>query len=597
MATDPKVIQIVQDGGIGILPASPDYLHAKAGVSSFGPFNQAVYIPDLATLTSIFGTGPAVAPGAYHLKYAGPYYHIRTPTSTNGTIGAVTKTAATTSTGTMAVALSVYSLHAQMAAGAALDVRTGFTTPPITGLPRITLGAGGANPVNYTLYSLDPAGNQQSEVIVAAGPGDYTATKAVSAILRLTSNVDPVGTTDLVLPAVTPADAYPAIVKIVRTGQVGVSPPPTFILSLDGGLTYSSEIAVPVSGVYDVYTYAPGGLGQAVGFKLTFTNGLGPKFLEANDRFDFATTAPTWNSSDLTGTLNALIADDNTAQNISGVHIVGASDGTIFTIVDAIAEDAAFNKYRPLCYFIEAPGQGNASETTWANTLIATTYANCVSRWITVIADDTDIYDPSTGLFPKRNWAAAYVARTFICPISENPSHVECETQFGIKTDLPGIKKLYQTDVSRVRLNNANFTTLRTYPTRKGYYATQSVQMAPAGSDFLRLSNRRTMNVAMVTAYDATLPFLQGNLLADTATGNLDEFECRRVESKVGTPLRTVLKGGQRQHVSDVSIRVRRDTNFLADATIYEIIEMVPRGTVDKISQSIGFKNPALQVT
>ena len=101
------------------------------------------------------------------------------------------------------VTLSAQNYHAQMAAGGALDVTTAFTqynqsTQAPTRRPQIVLGGGGANPVLYTLYGTSIFDDSAiSEVITAAGAGTYQATLAYETITRLTSNIDPLGTTDL----------------------------------------------------------------------------------------------------------------------------------------------------------------------------------------------------------------------------------------------------------------------------------------------------------------------------------------------------------------------------------------------------------------
>lgn len=101
------------------------------------------------------------------------------------------------------VVLAAELYHAQMAAGAALDVTTAFTqynqsTDAPTRVPRIVLGGGGANPVVYTLYgtAIDD-GRAISEVVNATGAGNYDLTQPFETITRLTSNIDPLGTTDL----------------------------------------------------------------------------------------------------------------------------------------------------------------------------------------------------------------------------------------------------------------------------------------------------------------------------------------------------------------------------------------------------------------
>lgn len=88
-------------------------------------------------------------------------------------------------------------MHATVAAGAPLNVTTGFTDPLPSRTTRIVLGVGGANPVVYTVEGLGMDGRTTTDTITAAGAGTYDGVKAFRSVTKLTSNVDPLGTTDL----------------------------------------------------------------------------------------------------------------------------------------------------------------------------------------------------------------------------------------------------------------------------------------------------------------------------------------------------------------------------------------------------------------
>jgi len=127
-----------------------------------------------------------------------------------------------------------------------------------------------------------------------------------------------------------PLDDYQFIVKIKRAGKIGVSPYPTFIYSLDDGLTYSDEIVIPVGGVYTV---------PQTGVILTFTNGSNG--FMATDTFIFTTTAPTWNNTDVSNGMIALLADSRTW---GFIHLVGVADTTIGSTMAAFMTSAQTNE-------------------------------------------------------------------------------------------------------------------------------------------------------------------------------------------------------------------------------------------------------------
>ena len=245
MSAVPRITQRILDGGLGIPATTPDLLHSKIGTCTSGPRLTPILVTDVSTLVSIFGAGPLVDGAAYHIQLSGSLWVTRTATSTNGTIGAVTKIPIAASTGTLAVALSTYTLHATIAGGAAINTSTGFIPLPIPGLVQIVLGLGGVA-TNYTIKGRDLAGNVYAtdEVVAAPAAGTYSTTREYSEIITLSSNVDPVGTTNIRTASTTPADAYEIVVEIMTTGSVaGLSM--QFRYSLDNERTWSDTLVVP----------------------------------------------------------------------------------------------------------------------------------------------------------------------------------------------------------------------------------------------------------------------------------------------------------------------------------------------------------------
>lgn len=122
----------------------------------------------------------------------------------------------------LVVSLALTNYLAQIAAGAAIDTTGPFTTFSPTRLPQITLGAGGANPVVYTLTGtrIDDTSATPTEftqTITATGAGTYKASIPMATVTRLQSDVDPLGTTDL---QAGDTWVYPAC-RAIRVGASG----------------------------------------------------------------------------------------------------------------------------------------------------------------------------------------------------------------------------------------------------------------------------------------------------------------------------------------------------------------------------------------
>lgn len=129
----------------------------------------------------------------------------------------------------------------------------------------------------------------------------------------------------------TPVDDYIASITIVRAGKVGTQPYPTFVYSLDSDLTQSAEIAIPGGGVYTI----PG-----TGITLTFSNGA--TGFKAGDVFRFTTVGATWNNTDLSNALTALLLDNRTW---GFLHVVGSSTAALAGTIDTYMTNA-FNSKR-----------------------------------------------------------------------------------------------------------------------------------------------------------------------------------------------------------------------------------------------------------
>ncbi|RTK98735.1 MAG: hypothetical protein EKK57_11200 [Proteobacteria bacterium] len=128
----------------------------------------------------------------------------------------------------------------------------------------------------------------------------------------------------------TPLDTYQVIVQIVRAGKVGVNPYPTFVYSMDNGNTFSPETSVPGGGTFVI---------PQTGVTLVFSNGA--TGFKTGDQFTFYTTGATWNNTDLSNALTALLAD---SRQWEFVHVVGPCSAALAGTVDTFMNTALTNK-------------------------------------------------------------------------------------------------------------------------------------------------------------------------------------------------------------------------------------------------------------
>ncbi len=155
--------------------------------------------------------------------------------------------------------------------------------------------------VEAACHSLVNAGGpiygMQIEADIAGSISDFDATLVDAATGTITDNSS------------APNDAYEIRIEITRTGTLGTG---AFRYSLDGQDTYSPEIAIPLSGDYDI---------DDSGISITFVPGGGAVYFEEGDVHDATTVAPHYSTEALVSALDALHADNTEWEFI---HLCGA---------------------------------------------------------------------------------------------------------------------------------------------------------------------------------------------------------------------------------------------------------------------------------
>jgi len=560
----PRVTQILADGSLGIVPPSPANVVAKVGVCSSGTANTVRQFsgPSVKVIKDALGTGPLAEAAAHSLEIAGgPVSTVPVSASVPGTAGPVTH-----------------------------------------------LGTGSA-------------------VLTVSGA---------------------------------PKDSYEVEVRVTRKATGLAVAAAAFVFSLDGGDTFSPEIAVPVSGIYAI----PGS-----GLTITFSDGTFVK----DDGYSFECLAPSYSVTDLVAAIDALLADQRkfgclhvvgapapsatkvTAQGaspavklsgapaawIDGVVVVStagvlgtgkfklsldggatfaaeqflaaavaipkvgltlnfaagtynqgdsytfntyASIPALFAAVDA-KMTAAENTYKYAFAVLEAPDAPDAillkATANLASTrvMFATGYAE-LSSSLSIVGGNTY----------KRSDAWPITARIAEAPIHEDLGRYRSGS-------LPGVVSLYRDEDVTPGLASARFETLRTIPDAPGYYIASDTggnMMAPLGSDYAFVQNRRVMDEACRVNRVAMLRYLNDDLLVDAKTGFILETEARRIEADVNAQLEADLVFGASRHASAVQCRVKRDENILSTHNLTTSVSVTPKSYAKTITTTIGFRNPAI---
>lgn len=465
------------------------------------------------------------------------------------------------------------------------------TVKPASSIPCV-LGAastGTANAlVTYQSINAAVAGSGQGQGvetvcrILARSGGPVRFMKVATSVAASIGAVTPVRvstSTGTITAATTPLDDYEVIVEITKTGTVATG---EFKYSLDDGRTYSEEIVIPSGGTY---------LMANTGVTLTFTAGGGPIFFEDGDTHSFDCVAAMWNSADLATAVAALKLDTTTPWDflvLAGRHATGSGAATIFSAVDTHLTDLA-NNFR---YTRAMMDGGNEAAAT-----VKAAFAAVSSRRIAVCFST---YDAASGkpfvgwgapMRPTVNYFASLAAANLISTdLAYSPAGAPEGDILTIGHD---------EFTASTTMDDAKFSTMRSWPQEAGYFANNCRLKSPVGSDFKYWQHGRVLDTACATWYSAARQFSSAGLRCKS-DGTLYEPDAVRVESKIQDSLVTVLSTpknalGFAGHVSKVdtddgvAFVTSRTEQTLTTETVSGDLAIRPLGYAKTISVSVGF--------
>lgn len=374
-----------------------------------------------------------------------------------------------------------------------------------------------------------------------------------------------------------PYDAYQVIVKIVVGATNPAAGLATFVYTLDGGDNYSAETSLPTNGIFAI-----------TGTNLTIT--FSAASLVADDTYTFDCTAPGFNSTELTASLNALCADPRTWKF---VHVVGSAatasaQATIATAVGTVltAQEALF---RYTYAILETPDLGDG--TTGDSSLI-TGFSSFAHTRVCVCAGYEELTSIITGRSHKRSAAWSVAARRHKATISEDSMRVRSGA-------LPGVTKLYRDEQINRGLDAARFTTLRTHVGKAGFYITRGRIMSATGSDFTDIQHREIMDVACSIMRPAMLEELGESVRVNPADaaqnpGAILPQEAAKIENRIRSKLSLALLDPD--HVSDIVVQVNRTDNLISTRKLRIKARITPKGYFQFLEADMGFSNPKLEI-
>jgi hypothetical protein len=551
---NPDVTFQIQDGALGQVPANTANTQLKTGVCSAGTVGTIYSANDNATAAAALGQGPLVDAGAQTLSVAGgPVYFLPINPSSAGSTNvgpAHTGPGAGTVTSTLAPAQAVLLKITTGGTLTTMQVAISLNGGATYGTPTVSGGGPWTLPIPGTL----------SSAIFAAAT--YTLNDVYTIATDGTVTVAGTGPAGNVTHTDSPLDAYSVVVTMSGAGALGVA---TFKVSVDGGDNYSGDILVPAAGKYAIPS-----TGVVLTFASTFT---------AGDTYSFSTTTAGFSNSDVTTACTTAFASP---LEFSWIHLVGAGANAAAAVATAAVLDtqmtAALAAYRFIFAVMECP-------TSESDATVAAAFASFSSVRVAACAGDCELVSPLNGRIMRRNIAWAYTARLAGIDPGTSPAAVKLGK-------VPNVFSLYRDNSASSLLGDSRFVTMRTLRGKQGYFFTRGVMMAPSGSDFSSVMNRRVMDLACRITRAALLPYLNTDVRIDPKTGYIDERDAQIIEANVNAQLSAgVVANG---NASSSSVVLSRTSNILATSSEPVTVRIVPKGYLENIAVNIGFSNPAL---
>lgn len=555
----------VLDGGLGLLPAGADDVHAVIGCCDTGTDGSIFATRSIDALVAARGRGPAVQGAAVALKKTGKtVLFVKVPTTTAGHIlhDDDATVAIASSTNASPIAVTTSTPHG-LSTGDVVTITGHLVNTAANGTVIVTV----TGATTFTIQG--STGN---------GVGAATGTVEFNGV----SVGDSTGTS---VPTVTgtPNDTYHVRWKWTAAGTRGTAGA-KFKYSLDGGATWSAEFGIGTAVSYEI---------DEAGVTLNFAAGT----WVLDDEIRFKTVEPKWAAADVADAIDTL---GSGVSKFRLVHLVGDLSASDATTIDT-ALDGLLTSYRYVGLLGHArDADEDEVEEDWIDSLVAD-FGSFESSRVSVAAGHYQVSSPIDGHLYRRPASFVVAARLMDRPIQEHAGRVRTGALKGIqipsetaRTTLDLESLVYHDSRITTTLKDARFLTLRTRIGRPGLFVHVPAMMSSPSSDYQRWMHRSVIDKACDLTYEVLVDVLNDDLQLDPVTGFILDKEAKAIESRLKSAFRDGLLS--KRAASAVSATVSRVDNIITTKTLTVSVRVVPKGYVEGIDVTVGFTNPALEL-
>lgn len=370
-----------------------------------------------------------------------------------------------------------------------------------------------------------------------------------------------------------PTNAFSVIVKITAQGGLNTA---AFIVSIDGGFSYSDEITVPMTGSYEL-----SGTGMTLKFVEATQADQKPSSFLVNDTYSFQTAAPVATNGDI---LEALQKITKFNQEVEGVHIVGASTLALWQAVSEFRKELFEVYHKPMFFVLEPefPEEGeNGDLHDWAFQMeadrkkIKDTDIQVCAAWGRLVKLD--------GTTQNVNLAGVALGRYAMTSVQKSIGQTRPEAGMGIpKTKLLELLPSgYDNSIIEL-LDVAGYMTFREYDGLDDFFVYHTKMMSPDGSDFRYMEDVRVKNKIIRETRKEALLLKNDDIDLEDIQG---ELETRA--KFISAPLDRMVDDEEISSYETTVVEGQEET-FLEDETMRIKIRYLSRGYIREVEIDLG---------
>lgn len=388
-----------------------------------------------------------------------------------------------------------------------------------------------------------------------------------------------------------PVNGFNFVLVIVSSGTVAAGTF-TYRYSTDGGNNYGPITQGPSSGGGSANV----SLGTT-GVSVTFADGGGPTTgYVAGDVFTWTTTPPTYNTTNLTTAVTALIQSNSI--RVRRIHAVGTNGGSFHSTLITLAGTTAFNAYKYFRAIEESDDLGAGPESVAAWQAGVLTDFAVQSNRVVVIAgwQQTLLQTQQDGVNQQRNVPIAWTvgARIASIDIVQDPGMAPSLEGPLPDTVVDSTYPIRQDGRLYTAFEGQGITYGQSYVGLDGLYCAGGfTRIANSADVYYRLARCQVIDMICEQQYNAMLAYLNTTVVAN-ANGTIAEQAAKAIEGTLNELIDQIAVNVQPQRISPSSSGeyavVNRSNNIVTTERLEVTTTFVPVGFIGSVVLNIGYQ-------